>query len=90
MAFLVGIQRLNGEWDNFVLPRDPRDYLGAEDVLGRKIPPFRYLEVYDGVPKEDMVRLANALKGLPKDRRHAVFLEHAQLLKKRATGGTMA
>ena len=90
MAFLVGIQRLNGEWDNFVLAHDPRDDAGSVDVLGRTIPPFRYLEAYDGLHKDDMMRLANALKGVPKDRRRAVFLEHANSLRKRATGGTMA
>jgi len=89
MAVLVGIQLENGEWDNFVLPRSPKDFCGSVDVLGRTLPCFQYLEAYEKVGKDDALRLARTLRGIPKALRRQAFLDRAGTLRLSAKGGTM-
>jgi hypothetical protein len=90
MTLLVGVQRTNGEWDNFVVAHKTTPYYtDSVDVLGRKLPRFGYIEVYDGVLKGDMLRLANELKGIPKAQRRSAFLGHVKVLRLSAMGGTM-
>lgn len=91
MAILIGIQTPNGEWDNFVMTREPRDVAGSVDILGRTVPCFSYVEGYDGIPREEAERLANSLKGRSKKERHQAFLDTAKNLglRKRLSGGTL-
>ena len=88
MALLAIVQREDGEWSAFVLPHMQRRWEGAEDVLGRAVPAFRYIEVHDGVKKADAPRLAQELRGLPRERRHEACLQRAQGLRLALRGGT--
>ena len=63
MAWLVGVQQENGNWDAFVYDRFTAQMHYTVDVLGRELPHFRYIVAYEGVPKADAERLANELRG---------------------------
>lgn len=91
MAVLLGVQREDGEWENFILTRVPNiQFLsGCSDVIGRKVPCFRYVEAYDGVPREDAIRIAKQLQGMVRGKRRDAFLDQAKNLRLMARGGTM-
>lgn len=90
MACLVAVQTLTGEWRSFVIAHPSQRFEGDVDVIGRKVPPFRYLRAWDGVTKTDAVRLANTLKGLPPvDRKEAIW-KASEGLRLMASAGTEA
>jgi hypothetical protein len=90
MACLVAIQTLTGEWRSFVIAHPSQRFQGDVDVIGRKVPAFRYLRAWDGVRKDDAVRLANTLKGLPPTERRAAIWAASEGLRLTATAGTEA
>lgn len=90
MACLVAIQTLSGEWRSFVIAHPSQRFQGDVDVVGRKVPPFRYLRAWDGVRKDEAVRLANTLKGLPVAERRAAIWAAADGLRLMASAGTEA
>ena len=73
MAFLIAVQTANGDWHAHVVAHPSQTYCGDIDVIGRAVPAWRYVEAWDGVKKDDAVRLAQTLKGAPKARRQTLF-----------------
>jgi len=88
MAYLVAVQVSNGDWHAYVVAHPSQRYRGDLDVLGRIVPEYCFVEVWDGVRKEDALRLAHTLNGTSKARRREMILERAKPLKLRARGGT--
>ncbi|RYY26467.1 MAG: hypothetical protein EOP62_10060 [Sphingomonadales bacterium] len=90
MAVLIGVEQMNGEWDNMVLARLPQTIAGSIDVLGREVPCFRYVRGYDGLTKEEALRVAKTLRGMPRDRRRAAFEALSKNLRLCVQGGTLS
>lgn len=89
MAFLIAVQTANGDWHAHVVAHPSQTYCGDIDVIGRAVPAWRYVEAWDGVKKDDAVRLAQTLKGAPKARRRQIILEQTRGLRLSAKGGTV-
>lgn len=89
MAFLIAVQTANGDWQAHVVAHPSQTYCGDIDVIGRAVPAWRYVEAWDGVKKDDAVRLAQTLKGAPKARRRQIILEQTRALRLSAKGGTV-
>lgn len=87
MAFLIAVQTANGDWHAHVVAHPSQTYCGDIDVIGRAVPAWRYVEAWDGVKKDDAVRLAQTLKGAPKARRRQIILEQTRGLRLSAKGG---
>lgn len=89
MAYLVAVQLSNGDWQAHVVAHPSQRYRGDIDVLGRTVPEYCFVEVWDGVRKDDAVRLAHTLAGTPKARRRKMILESSKPLTLSARGGTL-
>ena len=89
MAFLIAVQTADGGWRAHVVAHPSPTFCGDIDVIGRKVSAWRYVEAWDGVKKDDAVRLAQTLKGAPKALRRQIILEQTRGLRLSAKGGTM-
>jgi hypothetical protein len=89
MAYLVAVQEPSGEWHAHIVAFPSYQICGDIDVLGRTVPNYCFVEVWDGVRKEDALRLAQTLRGTPKARRRQLILERAESLKLWARGGAV-
>lgn len=89
MAYLVAVQVANGDWHAHIVAHPSVRYRGDTDVLGKKVPHFCFIEVWDGIRKEDAARLAYTLKGVSKGKRRDLILETARSLRLSARGGTI-
>ena len=89
MAYLVALQVANGDWHAHIVAHPSQRYRGDIDVLGRTVPAYCFVEVWDGVRREDAVRLAHTLRGVPKGKRRDAILEAARPLRLSARGGTI-
>lgn len=89
MAYLVAVQVSNGDWHAHVVAHPSQRYRGDVDVLGRTVPEYCFVEVWGGVRKEEALRLAQTLKGVPKARRREAIVESTRHLRLSARGGTI-
>jgi hypothetical protein len=89
MAFLIAVQLKNGDWQAHVVAHPSSAFCGDIDVIGRRVPSWRFIEAWEGVKKDDAVRLAQTLKGAPKTQRRQLILEQAKGLRLSARGGTL-
>lgn len=89
MAYLIAVQVANGDWHAHVVAHPSQRYRGDIDVLGKAVPAYCFVEVWDGVRKDDALRLAHSLKGVPKGKRREVILSAARGLRLSARGGTI-
>jgi hypothetical protein len=88
VAYLIAVQVSNGDWHAHIVAHPSQRYRGDIDVLGRTVPAYCYVEAWEGVRKEDAVRLANTLKGTAKPRRREIIVQQTRSLKLSAIGGT--
>jgi hypothetical protein len=87
MAHLVAIQTPAGVWQAFVVAHPSNRFVGDLDVTGRRVPAFRHLQAWDGVPKAEAERLARSLRGVPRAARQAAILKASEGLRLSASVG---